>query len=97
MKIKGEACEFIEGDLTEKISGKFDIVCANIVADVIMMLSDTVKSFMKPDGIFMCSGIIDIRAGEVEDCLISKNFEIIEHKSIDNWHAFVAKDKNCMC
>ena len=89
--------EFTEGDLTEKISGKFDIVCANIVADVIMMLSDIVKSFMKPDGIFMCSGIIDIRAGEVEDCLISKNFEIIEHKSIDNWHAFVAKDKNCVC
>ena len=86
-----DVSEFIVGDLTDKISGKFNIVCANIVADVIKSLCETVKNFMLQDSIFICSGIIDIRANEVEEALIKNGFNIIEHKIKDNWHSFAVK------
>lgn len=83
--------EFIVGDLTDKISGKFDVVCANIVADVIIHLTETVEQFLKEDGVFLCSGIIDIRAQEVEAALKKAGFSILQHRFIDNWHAFAVK------
>ncbi len=83
--------EFIVGDLTDKISGRFDIVCANIVADVIIGLSKTVKDFMKDGGIFLCSGIIDMRADEVEAALKSNGFTILDHLIRDNWNAYAVK------
>ena len=58
--------EFLVGDLAEKVSGKYEIVCANIVADIIMRLTENVKDFMYDDSLFICSGIIDIRKDEVE-------------------------------
>lgn len=83
--------EFIVGDLTDKISGKFDIVCANIVADVIIGLSSTVKDFMKDDAIFLCSGIIDMRADEVEAALRENGFTVLDHYVKDNWNAYAVK------
>lgn len=83
--------EFIVGDLTDKISGKFDIVCANIVADVIIGLSSTVKDFMKDDAIFLCSGIIDMRADEVEAALRENGFTVLDHCVKDNWNAYAVK------
>lgn len=71
--------EFITGDLTDKISGKFDIVCANIVADVIIGLSESVKDFLKDDAVFLCSGIIDMRAEEVEAALLKNGFRLLDH------------------
>ena len=43
------------GDLTEKVSGHFDIVCANIVADVILRLAGNIGSFLKKDGVLLLS------------------------------------------
>jgi len=83
--------EFICGDLTEKISGKFDIVCANIVADIIIKLTPDVEQFLKDDGIFMCSGIIDIRAAEVKNALLSNGYEIVEESVKDNWYAYAVR------
>ena len=83
--------EFIVGDLTDKISGKFDIVCANIVADVIIGLSSSVKDFMKDDAIFLCSGIIDMRANEVEAALRENGFTVLDHCVKDNWNAYAVK------
>ncbi len=88
-----DVTEFITGDLTDKISGKFDVVCANIVADVIIGLSATVKAFLKEDAVFLCSGIIDMRADEVEAALIQNGFKILDSFVQDNWHAYAAKLK----
>ena len=83
--------EFITGDLTDKISGRFDVVCANIVADVIIGLSKTVKEFLKDDAVFLCSGIIDMRAEEVEAALQENGFALLDHFVKDNWHAYAVK------
>ena len=58
--------EFVCGDLTDKVHGKFEIVTANIVADVIIRLLSTVKNYLLKGGVLIVSGIIDTRADEVE-------------------------------
>ena len=83
-----DAVSFKVGDLVENINGKFNIVCANIVADAIIGLSAVVGDYLKKDGVFICSGIIDIRVAEVENTLISNGYKIEKHLVLDNWHAF---------
>lgn len=84
-----EKTEFLVGDLAEKISGKYDIVCANIVADVVMRLFNNVADFMKDDGILIVSGIIDMRATEVEASALKHGFKIKESLVREEWHAYV--------
>lgn len=82
----------INGDLTEKVSGKYNLIVANIVADAIMFLSKGVKEFMNPDTVYIMSGIIDTRADEVVNA-ISSDFEIIEKYEDKGWVCLVAKAK----
>lgn len=70
---------------------KYDIVVANIVADVIIPLSGKARAFMKEDGRFICSGIIDFRKDEVEKALLDNGFEILEVKHDGDWYAFVCR------
>ena len=82
----------IEGNFTEKVSGKFDIVVANIVADAIIFLSQGVKTFMKKDSTYIMSGIIDTRVDEVIE-EVSKNFEITQKLFLNGWYCLTAKVK----
>lgn len=81
-------CRFIVGDLADKISGKFDVICANIVADVIIKLFDNVKDFMTDDGVLIISGIIDLRKDDVLNSAAAHGFEIIKENYKENWCAF---------
>ena len=83
--------EYIHGDLAEQVQGEFDIVCANIVADVIMKLLTTVDKYMKPHGVLIASGIISPRADEVRKCIISNGFKIEQELVREEWHAFAIK------
>ncbi|MGN1131893.1 MAG: 50S ribosomal protein L11 methyltransferase, partial [Ruminococcus sp.] len=82
----------IEGNFTEKVSGKFDIVVANIVADAIIFLSQGVKNFMKEDSVYIMSGIIDTRVDEVIE-EVSKNFQITDKLFLNGWYCLTAKIK----
>ncbi len=81
--------EFLVGDLADKISGEYDIVCANIVADVVIRLFDNVADFMKDDGILIVSGIIDMRAIDVETAAAQHGFKITQSLTREEWHAYV--------
>lgn len=70
---------------------RFDIVFANIVADVIIALAPAVKKLLAPDGVFLCSGVIDGRQDDVASALSGNGLRIVNVRSIDNWHAFAAK------
>lgn len=83
--------KFVVGDLAEKIDGQYDIVCANIVADVVIRLFDTVKRFMKDNGILIVSGIIDMRADEVEAAASAHGFTVAESLVREEWHAYILK------
>lgn len=83
-----DKCQFIVGDLADKISGKFDVICANIVADVIIKLFDNVKDFMTDGGVLIISGIIDLRKEDVLNSAAAHGFKAIKENYKENWCAF---------
>lgn len=70
---------------------KYDIVVANILADVIIPLSGVVREFMKPGALFISSGIINMRQEAVEEALKENGFEIVEIVTQGDWVSIVAK------
>lgn len=77
------------GDMTEQISGKFDIVVANIVADVIIMFCENARRFLKDGGVFITSGIIDSREEDVKAAFKKYGFNILERYTDGGWVCFV--------
>ena len=80
------------GNLTDQVTGTYDIVVANIVADVIIMLTKDVEQFMKPDTVYLMSGIIDTREQDVLTA-VEQHFTIIDRKEEKGWVALSAKRK----
>ena len=78
-------------ELAREFGGDYDVVVANIVADVIIALSTKVRPLLRPDGRFLCSGIIDDRAAEVKAKLTDAGWEILEENSSEGWFAFLCK------
>ena len=88
----GDRFTAIAGDLVDKVDGKYDLVVANIVADAIIALSASVKAFMKPDSVYIVSGIIDTRAGDVRGA-VEDSFDIVEENTLGGWYCFVLRLK----
>ncbi len=85
-----------DGDITtdkalcaKLAENKYEIVLANIVADVIIALSGFVKDFMKEDGVFICSGIIIDRKDEVIAALENAGLKVKEVRTMGEWAAVV--------
>ena len=78
----------LEGNLTDKVSGKFDVVVANIVADVIIMFCKDVGAYMKEGGVFITSGIIDTKEQQVVDAFNKYGFKIKARHSEKGWVCF---------
>ncbi|MDO4562735.1 MAG: 50S ribosomal protein L11 methyltransferase [Clostridia bacterium] len=70
---------------------KYDIVAANIVADVIIALCPHVGEWMRPGAVFICSGIIDTRVEEAVDALLENDFQIKEKRRNGDWYAIVSE------
>ncbi len=79
-----------DNTLREKL-GKYDLVIANIVADVIIGLSGFVRQFMKENGTFICSGIILERLNEVVSALENAGLSILEIRKDTDWAAITCK------
>ena len=74
-----------------RVGGGYDILAANIVADVIKALAPMARSFLKPSGLFLCSGIIDDRAEEVAQALTDAGLEILETRSSEGWFSYLCR------
>lgn len=72
-------------------SRKYNMVLANIVADVIIPLSAHVRELLAPGGVFLCSGIIDTRSEEVLKALEQNGLSPTGRKDRDGWVSFAAK------
>ncbi len=80
--------------MMEKLSqGGYDIVLANIVADVIIPLSVVVPNFLRPDGIFICSGVLNTRLDEVLGALDHAGLVVTETEMQDDWCRISARRK----
>lgn len=85
--------EFIVGDLAERVTGKYSVVCANIVADVVIRLLESVKNYMQTDAVLIVSGIIDLREKDVLCAAERYGFAVAEKRYRDNWCAFALKQE----
>lgn len=83
----------IAGDLVDKVTEKYDIVVANIVADAIIALSASVPRFMTDDAVYIVSGIIDARADDVKNA-VKDSFDIVEENTLGGWYCFVLRQKH---
>ncbi len=70
---------------------RYDLVLANIVSDVIIALVNDAAKWVKPDGRFICSGIIDGREDEVRAAVEAAGFEILDHGHVEDWHCYMAQ------
>lgn len=85
--------EILHGNLVEVIDGKADIVVANILAEIICILTDDVKRVLKDGGVFITSGIIHDRVDMVCEKLEATGFEVMEKNRDGEWNCIVAKLK----
>ena len=81
----------LKGSTTDKVTGKFDIIAANIVADIIIGLCKNVKDFMNPDAVFITSGIIVPREEDVLAAFEKNGLEVIARHESGGWLCFEAK------
>lgn len=74
--------------------GRYDLICANIVADIIIRMTPDVGAYMKDDCVLLCSGIIRERADDVISKLSEYGLKVIERLDDNGWCALaVMKDK----
>jgi len=75
------------------LGNDYDVVVANILADVIIPLSEIADEFMKPGAVFISSGIINLKAEAVKEALLANDFEIVEVTQMGDWFSYVARKK----
>lgn len=75
-------------NLLDKTAGKFDVVLANITADVLIMLSQSLGDYMKKEGLVIISGIILKREKDVKDAFEKTGFTVLERINMGEWVAY---------
>lgn len=89
------SCENIRCEVSDLLMnvdlsrGKYDFAVANIVADIIIRMSDDIGDYLKTGAYLITSGIIDIYADEVIKALVAKGFTHIETRTESDWNAIV--------
>ena len=83
--------KFVCGDLADKVTKQYDVVVANIVADIIILFSTQVRAFMKQGAKFIASGIIDTRADEVVTALHNAGLKLVERIEQGGWVCLVCE------
>lgn len=84
-----------EGDLLDVVprDEPADLIVSNILAEVIIRLVDSIRLYLKDDGIFIASGIIHEHLQEVKDALVAKGFDILETKTMGEWDAVISRKR----
>ena len=76
------------GNLADRVSGKYDVVVANIVADVIILFCKDVARFLNDGGVFITSGIIDTRESDVLEAFEKYGFKVRARHAKNGWVCF---------
>lgn len=81
----------VQGNLSDKVSGKYSVVVANIVADIIMEFNKEVGKFLDDGGLYITGGIIESREDEVLLSFAQNGFEVVERFEEKGWLVFVLR------
>lgn len=77
-----------QSDLLRQVSldsGKYDLIAANIVADIIIRMTPDVGDYLTDDGVILLSGIIDERCDDVIDALEHHGFRVVSKLTDNDW------------
>lgn len=79
------------GNLLDVVDGKVNIIVANIVADIIKIITKDVKSFLEDDGVFITSGIILDKIDEVKESASEAGLQLTDELKMGEWACLVFK------
>lgn len=79
-----------EGDLACDIRQAFDVVVANILADIVIELVPELRRVLAPGGLFICSGFVDKSVARVEQALCAADHRMIRHIQVGDWVTLVS-------
>ena len=85
------AAKYRCADLTSGVTGQYDIIFANIVADAIRMLSPEIPRFLSEGGVFIASGIIDTRERETTAAIEAAGLKIVRRREQNGWVCLCAQ------
>ncbi len=77
------------GSITQTAKTQFDLVCINILAEVICELAPAVAGVLRPGGSVIASGILDFKTESVKEALRAVGIETIEKKQEEDWVTLV--------
>ena len=81
------------GDLSDKATGTYNIITANIVANAILSLAPHVPALMAPGATFIASGVVDTRRDEVVEGLRAVGLNVVEVREQNGWVAILCKKR----
>ena len=87
----GSVSSLNEQSSSESAQPQFDLVVANIIADVILILSADLKKALKPGGRLVLSGILEKYKDRIEQAFSDLNF--VQMKKQNEWLSFVYERK----
>jgi len=79
-----------QGNLLDHVDAVCDICVANIISDVIISFAAPLKEHIRPGGLFICSGIVSLRADEVRRALVDAGYDILRRVDKGEWTAFLS-------
>lgn len=91
-EIENVDIRFFHSDLFSSVDSKYQIIVANIVAEILVKVVDELDNYLCKDGIFICSGIIEEKSNLVKNALEEKGYEILEKNSENEWVCIVARN-----
>lgn len=89
----GGVVEVKLGNLLDVIYGKANIIAANIIAEIIVEMSNQLYNYLEHEGVFIGSGIIIEKIPLVKDALLENGFKIDEIKELNGWACIIATKK----
>jgi ribosomal protein L11 methyltransferase len=90
----GVVMEARQSDLLQNADGgPYDVVLANIVADILIRLNRGIAPLLAEGGIYILGGIIEERLKDVTDSLTANGFDIIETRAMAAWRAVGARKR----
>ncbi len=92
-KVNPTIFEVKTGNLVSGVTGRFSLITANILSEIIVALLDDIPLVCEKNTIFICSGIIKAKQEMVEKKLAAKGFEVIDVAIEEEWVAIAAKLK----
>jgi ribosomal protein L11 methyltransferase len=81
----------LAGDLARDVHQRFDLVVANILSEVILSLLDQIPTVLEPEGVFLCSGIIEENGPQVIEKMTAMGFDILAAHHMDGWMAIAGR------